>query len=160
MSPRIFSLSFFMGFASLAIAPQVSAQTALPGGLQITLQPGYAYVPKQGFDSVVGVLEKKDGMQIMFEMGGNPPPGAPRFGGSYVNQAQRMPEIQREWLKEFEAGGRKISVAYNKDKQMTVSTSTDKEGVNFSAIAKTPADVADVLMMALTLSPQKAKADK
>ncbi len=35
-----------------------------------------------------------------------------------------------------------------------------KEGVNFSAVAKTPADVADVLMMALTLAPQKAKAKK
>lgn len=147
-------------FASLALVMTASAQTALPGGLQITLQPGYAYVPKQGFYSVVGVLEKKDGLQIMFEMGNIPVPGAPRFGGSFVNQAQQMRDIQREWLKEFEAGGRKVSVAYSKDKQITVSTMTDKEGVNFSAIAKTPADVADVLIMALTLGPQKAKAEK
>ena len=147
-------------FASLALATTASAQTALPGGLQITLQPGYAYVPKQGFDSVVGVLEKKDGLTIMFEMGSIPAPGAPRFGGSFANQAQQMRDIQREWLKEFEAGGRKISVAYSKDKQITVSTMTDKEGVNFSAIAKTPADLADVLIMALTLGPQKAKAEK
>lgn len=147
-------------FTCLACVAPVSAQTALPGGFQVTLQPGYAYVPKQGFDSIVGVLEKKNGLTIMFEMGNNPPPGAPRFGGSYVNQAQRMPEIQREWLKEFEAGGRKISVAYSKEKQLTVSTATEKEGVNFSAIAKTPADVADVLLMALTLEPQKAKESK
>jgi hypothetical protein len=144
--------------ATLAFATAAAAQTALPGGLQITLQPGYAYVPKQGFDSVVGVLEKKDGLQIMFEMGNIPAPGAPRFGGSYVNQAQQMREIQREWLKEFEAGGRKISVAYSKQQQLTVSTSTDKEGGNFSAIAKTPAEVADVLIMAVTLGQAKEKA--
>jgi hypothetical protein len=160
MLTRTLSALALFSFAAMACASEASVQTALPGGMQITLQPGYAYAPKQGFDSVVGVLEKKDGLQIMFEMGKIPAPGAPRFGGSYVNQAQQLKEIQREWLKEFESGGRKISVAYSKGQQITVSTATDKEGVNFSAIAKTPSDVADVLMMARTLGPQKPKEDK
>lgn len=132
-------------------------QTALPSGLEIRLAPGYAYEPRQGFDSIVGGIAKKDGLTISFEIGGNPPPGAPRFGGSYVNQAKQLPAGDRLWLKEQEVGGRKVSIAYSKDQQLIVSSETAKEGVNFHTIAKTPEEVTEVLLMTLTLGEQKKK---
>lgn len=136
---------------------QVAANTptALPAGLEITLQPGFAYVPRQGFDSIVGGIEKKDGLKISFEMGANPPPGAPRFGGSFSNYATRVPEKDRQWLKEMDSNGRKVHVAYGKDQMLIVTSATEKEGVNFHATAKTPEEVADVLLMVLSLAPQK-----
>ena len=54
-------------------------------------------------------------------------------------------------------GGRKMHVAYCKDHQLIISTATATEGVNFIAAAKTSEDVADLLLMAITLAQQKAK---
>ncbi|QDU30335.1 hypothetical protein ETAA8_54630 [Anatilimnocola aggregata] len=133
------------------------AQTALPGGFEITLLPGYAYEPKQGFDSVVGVIEKKGGLKINFEMGNVPPPGAPVFGGSLVNQALRVRENDRQWLKETTIGGRQIFVAHGKNDHLVVTSTTAKEGINFHTEAKTPADIAEVLLMTLSFREGKGK---
>ncbi len=146
-----------VGTMTLSVHAQVAANkpTALPSGLEITLQPGFAYVPRQGFDSIVGGIEKKDGLKISFEMGAIPPPGAPRFGGSFSNYATRVPEKDRQWLKEMDANGRKVHIAYGKDQMLIATSATEKEGVNFHATAKSPEEVADVLLMVLSL--QKAK---
>ncbi len=140
--------------------PAASAQTPLPGGFEIRLLPGFAYQPRRGIDSIVGVIAKKDGLQIQFDMGGVVLPGAPRFGGSYVNQALAVPEKDRLWAKEQEVGGQKFHVTYGKEHQLIVSTATAKMGVSFYVVAKTPEEVADVLLMVLTLAEQKPKKDK
>lgn len=153
-------LFLFFGAQMQSADAQVAANkpTALPAGLEITLQPGFTYVPRQGFDSIVGGIEKKDGLKISFEMGAIPPPGAPRFGGSFANYATRVPEKERQWLKEMDSNGRKVHVAYGNDQMLIVTSATEKEGVNFHATAKTPEEIADVLLMVLSLAPQKPKA--
>ena len=82
------------------------------------------------------------------------------MGGHFVNQALQLPEKDRLWLKEQNAGGRKVHVAYSKELLLIISTASPTEGVNFHAVAKTPGEVADVLLMVLTLAEQKPKRDK
>ncbi len=143
-----------------AMTPASFGQTPLPGGFEISLLPGFTYEPKQGFDSIVGEIAKKDGLKIQFEMG-RIPAGGLRLGGDFVNQALHLPEKDRQWLKEqTAAGGRKIHVAYSKEQLLIVTTASKTEGVNFTAVAKSPGDVAEVLLMVLTLAEKKPKADK
>jgi len=134
-----------------------AAETALPNGLVIDLLPGYAQQKLQGIDSVVGKFVKKDGPEISYEIGGYIPPGQPRFGGSYTDYAKNMPADGRLWLKELTVGGRQISVAYGKDQRIVVSTHFEKVGINFSATAKTPEEIADVLLMTMTIAEQAKK---
>lgn len=136
--------------------PAASGQTPIQGGFEIRLLPGFAHEPLQGIDSIVGKIGKKDGLQIQYEIG-NIPKGGLATGGSFVNQALRVPEKDRVWLKEQDAGGRKIHVAYTKENHLIISSASTKEGVNFHCVAKTSGEVADVLLMVLTFAEQKPK---
>ena len=53
-------LFLFLGAQMQPAHAQVAANkpTPLPAGLEITLQPGFTYIPRQGFDSIVGGIEK------------------------------------------------------------------------------------------------------
>jgi hypothetical protein len=137
-----------------------SAQTPLPHGFEIRLLPGYTHEQLRGIDSTVGKIGKKDGLQIQYTMGRIPQMGERTFGGSYVNAALRFPEKDRLWLKQQTTGGRKVYVAYSKEHLLLVSSTSTTEGVNFLATAKTSEEVADVLMMVLTLAERKPKSDK
>jgi len=130
----------------------VNAQTPLPRGFEIDLLPGFKHQPLQGIDSIVGKIVGPDGLEIMYDIGPIPKKGAPIVGGSYNNQAlQELPEGDRLWLKEQTVGGRKFHIAYRKDQRLVISTASENDGVNFSAQAKDPGEVADVLLMVLTL---------
>ena len=135
-------------------------ETPLQGGFEISLLSGYIHEPLQGIDSIVGRIGKKDGLQIQYEMGGIPAPGGLRLGGHFVNQALQVPEKNRLWIKEQKTGGRTVHVAYSKDNRLVVSSASTTEGINFHALAKTPGDIADVLLMVLTVTQQKAKQSK
>lgn len=141
------------------LTPAAAGQTPLPGGFEIRLLPGFTHQPLKGIDSIVGKIVKKDGLQIQYEMG-RIPQGGLRLGGDFVNQALQLPEQDRLWLKEQVAGGRKVHVAYSKDQRLIISSASSTEGVNFTAAAKTPGEVADLLLMVLTLAEQKPKRDK
>ncbi|MGE0606739.1 MAG: hypothetical protein AB7O62_06400 [Pirellulales bacterium] len=152
------------GVATLLMGSSATAAddgpVKLPGGFSIALLPGFTHEPLQGIDSIVGQIVQADGLRIQYEMGNIPAPGALRLGGSFVNQALQLPEQNRLWLKEQKAGGRTILVAYGKDLRLIVSSVTAKEGINFHAEAKTPAEVADVLLMVLTLTQEQPKRGK
>jgi hypothetical protein len=134
-----------------------SAQTAISGGFQINLLPGYAHEPLQGIDSIVGKVTGKDGVTIMYEIGPVPKEGAPLFGGSYANQAIRLPEGERQWLKQQIVGEQNFDIAYSKDQRLIISTTAGSQGVNLHAEAKTPKDIADILLMTLTIAPKRPK---
>ena len=134
----------------------VAAQTALPGGFEIRLLPGYKHEPLQGIDSIVGKVVKQDGLEIMYEIG-RVPAGDFRLGGDYSNRAAALPEQNRLWLKEQTVGGRKFTIAYGQDHRLTISTANDKQGVNFSAVAKSDEELADVLLMVLSFGEGKEK---
>ena len=135
-------------------------QTLLPRGLEIRLLPDYAHEPLRGIDSVVGRIGKKDGLQISYTMGPIPKEGGLRTSGHFANAALLTPEKDRVWFKEQNAGGRKVDATLTKNTGLIVSSVSATEGVNFVAMAKTPGEVADVLLMVLTLAEQKPKADK
>lgn len=137
--------------ALVAAAPAALAQTPLPGGFQIHLLPGYAYEPLQGIDSIVGRIVKKEGLTIQFEMG-RIPQGGFRLGGDYSDYTQSVPEQNRQWYKEQTIGGRKVHVVLSKDHRLTISTASKTEGINFTTTAKTADEVADVLLMVLSLT--------
>jgi len=134
-------------------------QTPFVGALSIRLLPGYTHERLQGIDSVVGKLVKSDAPEIRYEMGRIPPSGAPRLGGDFLNAALRLPEQDRHWLKEQTVGSRHVHIAYSRDHLLIVSTASAKEGINFTAVTKTPEQIADVLLMALSLARQDAKQD-
>jgi hypothetical protein len=140
--------------------PGASGQTPLPRGLEITLLPGYTHQPLKGIDSIVGAIVKKDGLRINYTMGPIPAEGGRRTSGHFANAALSIPEKDRLWLKEQNAGGRKVYAVFSEEYGLIVSTVSATEGVNFTAMAKTPGEVADVLLMALTLAEQKPKQDK
>lgn len=137
--------------ALVALSP-ANAQTALPSGLEIELLPGYVHQPLQGIDSIVGKLSKKGGPEVLYEIGRLPKPGAPRLGGDFTNQAEQLPAAQTLWRKKQKVAGREVHVAYGKDQRLVISTAFKTIGVNFSSEAKTPEDVAEVLLMILTLN--------
>jgi hypothetical protein len=116
--------------------------------------PGYTHQPLQGIDSLVGKIAKKGGMTIQYGMG-PVPKGGLALGGSFVNQAARLPD--RLWLKELTVGGRKVHAAYSKTQQLIISSASESDGINFVGTAKTTEDVADALLMVLSLTPQKGE---
>ncbi|WP_254506603.1 hypothetical protein [Anatilimnocola floriformis] len=133
-----------------------SAQTALAGGFEITLPAGAKHETQRGIDSSPGKITAKGGLEIYYDIGVATKPGAPRLGGGYMNAAARVPMDQVQWTKEQTVGGHTFSITYSKDKRLYVSTAGMTHGVNFSAPAETPGDVADVLLITLSLA-EKAK---
>ena len=157
MMTRTVYTSGIVGLLLLLTSAAALGQTPLGGGFEITLPPGFTHKPLQGIDSTVGKVVSKDGMEIMYEIGLVLAKGGLAFGGSYSNRAAGMPEGQRAWLKEQTVGGLKFTVAYSKDQRLTVSAASTKQSINFSTLAKTPAEVADVLLTTLALVEQKPK---
>jgi len=131
-------------------ASTAHAQTVIPGGFEINLLPGFKHEPLQGIDSIVGKIAGKE-LTIMYEIGPVPKEGAPLFGGSYINQAIRLPEGGRQWLRHQVVGKQAFDIAYGKDGRLIISTTAGEHGMNLHASPKTPSDVADVLLMVLTL---------
>jgi hypothetical protein len=142
-------------FAALVVSASIEAQTSLGSNLEMTLLPGYVHQPLQGIDSIVGRVAKKGGLTINYDIGGVTPPGAPRFGGSWSNQAERYPAKQALWRQKQTIGGHDVHIVHTKSKRLIISMAFKKLGINISAEARTPQDVADVLLMALTVKEKK-----
>lgn len=134
-----------------------SGQTQLPHGFEIRLLPGYVHQPLQGIDSLVGKISKNGGLEIEYEMGPVPEKGAPITGGSFFNQALKVPEERRLWMKEQMVDGQNFSLAYSKDRRLLISTSSATQGINFSARAESADEITDVLLMVLTFREQQPK---
>jgi hypothetical protein len=126
---------------------------ARPPPGNIKLLPGYVHEPKQGFDSIVGLIEKKGGLTIMYEIGRVAKPGALALGGDFSDRAKNLKEIQRQWYKEQTIAGQAVHIAMAKDGGLYVSF--PESGVNFSVMIKTAEDVADALLMILSYQAEK-----
>ena len=124
-----------------------SAMAADPlGGMR--LLPGYKHEPLQGIDSVVGKIVKKDGLEIMYEIGGVVPPGGPRFGGSFTDRPKLTPKDQVRWYREQVVRGQPVHLAYRKDGVLMVSY--PKQGMNLSVKVGNADEMAEALLMILT----------
>jgi hypothetical protein len=125
----------------------------LPGAIK--LLPGYVHEPKQGFDSIVGTIAKKGGLEINYDIGRVPKPGGLRLGGDFVDQPKQVPKDMLDWYKEQVVQGHEVHLAYGKDKLLLASFPA--HGVNFAAKAATPEDLADALLIILTFPKAEAK---
>jgi len=148
---------WMIGLSIFVVASSGLAETALPAGLEIELLPGYEHKKLQGIDSIVGEFVKKDGLKIQYEIGGVSPPGGIRVGGSYSNYAESIPAADLLWRKTQKVNGHAMTIAYTKQQRVTVSVPFKTVGVNISTVAKTPEELADVLLMVMTLSEKRAK---
>jgi hypothetical protein len=146
--------------ASILVTVSVSAVSAAffagekpPGA--INLLPDYTHERKQGFDSIPGVISKKGGLEIVYDIGSIPKPGAPRFGGQFSDRAKAVPAAQRLWYKEQIVNGQPVHLAWTKQKRLLASY--PKSGINFSVNVKTFEELADALLIILSY-PEAPKA--
>lgn len=116
------------------------------GGMQ--LLAGYTHQRLQGFDSIVGKIRKKNGLQISYEIGSLPKPGGLALGGQFSDRAKKTPKNQLRWYKEQVVNGQPVHLAHRKDGYLLVSF--PKQGMNFSAKVTTPEEMIDSLLMILT----------
>ena len=112
------------------------------------LLPGYVHQPLQGFDSIVGKITKKDGLQINYEIGGIPKPGGLRLGGQFSDRPKLTPKNQVRWYREQIINGQPVHLAYRKDNFLLVSY--PKKGINLSVKIRTADEMAEALLMILT----------
>jgi len=115
---------------------------------EITMPPGFTHKQLQGFDSIPGLIEKKGGLQIHYDIGGIAKPGGLRVGGQFSDRAKAMPIADRRWYKEQMAGGQPVHIAYSKKGVLLASFL--KSGINFSVNAKTQKDLDEALKIILT----------
>lgn len=106
-----------------------------PGGIR--LLRGYKHETLQGIDSRVGRISRKDGVTIEYDIG----PLAGNYATSILND-------DRAWSREQTVASDTVQIVMTKKNVLHVSFK--KGPANFWATAVTPADVADVLLMALT----------
>lgn len=137
-----------------------SGQTPFPGGLEISLLPGFTHERLRGEHGPTGKFTKKGGLEVHYFMGRIGRPDEAPTSGHFHSAALRVPEPDRFWLKEQKVAGRQVHVAYTKDHRLMVSSASTKEGVNFMAVTESPGDIADVLLMVLTLAESQASRDK
>jgi len=156
---RLCSGGIAIGLLVLGVGTPASGQMQLENGLEMRLLPGFTHQRVRGEHGPSGKFTKKGGLEIQYFMARIGRSDVPT-SGDFRNAAQRVPESDRLWLKEQSAAGRQVHVAYTKNRVLIVSSVSDKEGVNFSAVTESPGDVADVLLMVLTLTEQKPKQSK
>jgi hypothetical protein len=141
--------------AACVVFPSADAQTSLGSNLEMTLLPGFVHKPLQGIDSIVGRITKAGRLTITYDIGGVTPPGAPRFGGSYSNRVERYPANQTLWKQKQTIDGHDVHIVQTKSKQLMASIAFKKLGINISTKAETAQDVADFLLMVMTIREKK-----
>jgi hypothetical protein len=103
------------------------------------------------------VINKKDGLTIMYEIGRVPKAGGLALGGDFADRPKLLRAEQREWYKEQVLGGKQMHVAMAKDNSLYVSF--PESGINFSVVTKTTDELTDALLMICSYSPPAAKQD-
>ncbi len=130
---------------SLAATSLLADDTPLGG---IRLLEGYKHVPLQGFDSVLGRIEKEGGLAIQYEVGRIALPGRPQIGGSFSDRPKAQPKNELQWYREQTINHQSVHIAYRKDKLLLISF--PENGINFSAKISSTNEMADALLMILT----------
>lgn len=118
----------------------------VPGGMQ--LLPGYKHLPLQGIDSVIGRIERDDGLQISYEIGHVQAPGEPRLGGSFSDRAKLSPGHETRWYREQTVDGQPVHIAFRKDDVLLVSY--PNSGMNLATQIADEGEMAEALLMILT----------
>lgn len=129
--PATFLLCGAIGFAQGPDKP--------PGSIK--LLPGYTHQRLRGIDTQVGKISRKDGLTIQYDIG--------VLAGNYAEKQKE----EAAWFKEQVINGQAVQVAFMKDKQLTVTFTNGP--ANFFVTIKSEEDMADVLLMLSTYTPDK-----
>jgi hypothetical protein len=135
--------TFLLGM--MAAGPALAADARL-GGMR--LLAGYEHQPLQGFDSIVGKISKKAGLQISYEIGSLPRPGGLRLGGQFSDRPKLTQKDQVRWYLEQSVNGQPVHLAHRKDNVLLVSF--PQKGMNFSVTVRSADEMAEALLMILT----------
>ena len=122
------------------------------GGMR--LLDGFEHQALEGIDSKVGVIQKKKGLKINYEIGTLPKAGMPRMGGQFTDKAKALPEVDLTWYREQTINGQAVHLAKRKDGVLLVSF--PQKGINFSAQIDSEEELTDALLMILSY-PTAAK---
>ena len=135
-------------FVVAALFPtQAIAADPPPGGIQ--LLPGYTHKTLQGFDSKPGLISKKGGLQIHYDIGRVRKPGQLlALGGDFSDRAKGVPEKERRWYKEQTINGQPVHLAYTNTN--TLRMSYPESGINFSVEVKTEEELVEALLIILS----------
>ncbi|MDQ2745635.1 MAG: hypothetical protein M3T96_00025 [Acidobacteriota bacterium] len=116
-----------------------------PAPGNIKLLPEYIHERKRGVDSARGVISKKDGLVINYDIG--------RMAGNYANRKIVENKKNIVWQKQEKINDDDLLIAYFKDGKIVASF--NKESANFFAETRSEKDVADFLEIIKTYNPNK-----
>jgi hypothetical protein len=135
----IFALSAAYSFAQTKtlILPR---PTPIPPPGNIKLLPEYVHERKQGIDTDVGLISKKDGLSIRYDIGD--------LAGNYAIRAQEREKQNLLWYRWQEVNGQRLLITHLKDG--TIYASFYETRANFISIVKTNEELVDFLMMIMT----------
>jgi hypothetical protein len=144
----IFALSASYSLAQ-SKTPAVSPNLTPPAPGNIKLLPGYIHERKQGMDSIVGQISKKDGFVIYYDIG--------RMAANYAAAAYTDKKQNVLWVKNQKINNDDLMIVYLKDG--TVYASFGGASANFIATVKTNEELTEFLLMVLTYdgSEQRSK---
>lgn len=129
--------------------PQEPAPQDTPPPGHLRLLEGYHHRRGLGFDSLTGRIWKEDGLEITYDI-----------GGMSGNWAEGVHPTQRAWIRQQTLAGHALTVVETTEGEVRVSFAAN-EGeatagglgtypANFTAKIGDRADLADLLLMALT----------
>ncbi len=153
MNRRLNLVHAIASICFLALYGQHSSAADPPPG-DLKLLDSYTHKKLQGFDSLPGVISKPGGLQIYYEIGAIPKPGAPQFGSQFTDKAKNTPAKQRQWYKEQIIAGQPVHLAYTNTGVLIASF--PKSGINFRVDVKSDEDLAEALLTILSY-PSAAK---
>ena len=174
MKYRIWSLlvvimALAAAFASAQTPSNETVQTPPPGNIE--LLTGYVHEPRRGKDSRVGVIYKKDGLAIGYDIGRMAAVYADQYFPEYFEklrkQTHRNPDsIEWEikslqdkvkWRQRQNVNGDEVLIVLLKDSTLIASFVNSK--ANFQAKIDSDDKIADFLLMVLTYQPSIKKLD-
>lgn len=139
-----------LGQKSILSPYRDETRTKAPPPGNMSLLPGYEHYKGRGIDTSVGEIVKKDGMKIWYDIG--------HMAGRVLKQTYDK-KTSQPYFKEVQVNGDTFLLTWNEAGEIT--TTFVKGYANFFAMAKTPEDFADFLLMVMTYSSgrQSARAD-
>jgi hypothetical protein len=133
----------------LLIPRAASQEPSVPGS--INLLPGYHHRAGQGIDSEVGIIWKKDGLTIHYDIG--------ELAGDYTECGHSCGWTDGElWRREQVLQGQRVICVFTSQRRLVVSF--PEAHANFYATVHTDQELTDMLLMLLTFrSPRAPKAE-
>jgi hypothetical protein len=135
----------FLQFFIALVPVFVGAQTRVPPPGNIKMLPGYVHQRRPGKDSQIGVIFKRNGLSITYEIG--------KTVGNAVERLAKENMDVVEWVKVEKTEAGRVSVAQLKDGR--IAACYLDLNANFTAEARNDDDVSDFLAMVLTYNPKK-----